>query len=674
MRSPLARVGPYAGVAVAIAVIAGVWSWPLALNATTHTAIQANAWDDPARLALLTHDQMYSISGTARNAAALLRGDPRALIDQALCHPVPMSATLGEHMIELGLLGLPGYAVSGNPILAYNTACLLLLMIAGVGAFAVVRHWTGSSGAGFAAALLFAFYPSRIDNLVHPPVIGTHWMPWVLLAFERLIETGRVRYALGLGAAASLQAWVGAYPLMVLAFFAAPYGAVRLGQLRARLDTRRLALLSLAVALAGGAAALALVPYALAGDVWGVLRERAIYLVWAPDLLPGGSLSLGIMAFLLAAPLVFLRTGRGGPAPALSVAAFVCVALCSRGRYWPGGPELSGLYPWLAELVRPLAAVRVPLEIRYGATLGLSLLAGLGMDRALRRAAPGPMSSWLSVAIAAAILVETFAPGVSDRVYGRAPRVALAAQAPDPERLAAYRALDAAGHAGPVLDLPHRSEGHGAFLHLPRYTLLAGYHLRPVAACFSSYAPASFLAVERMAARLPELRGVEELVASGFRNAVLHHSQRPLPAEARLERGLAALPDVVRVGGSSAATAYRFEREVPTHGDVDRLEAIALRHRPPDAAWRRPRVEIAVVNRADRTFALPHPIRPLEARARWRPRDGGAPGEWFETRFLLPLALAAGAEDAAPIDLGLPPKGCDCVPEVDVPELGWSLR
>lgn len=673
------QLAPYAAAAVATAAIAVAWTWPLALRATTHTALPDEAWDEPARLALLTYDQIYFISGAARNAAALLRGHPGALIDQALCHPVPASATLGEHMIELGVLALPGYALSGSPVLAYNTACWLLLVVAGLGAFALVRHWTGSSGAAFASALLFAFYPSRLGDLVHPSVVGIHWMPWVLLAFERLVERARLRDALGLAAAASLQCWVGSYPMMVLAFFAGPYGALRLLQQRARLDARRLGLLALAVALSGAAAALVLVPYVEAGETWGVLRQRFLSLAPFSALLPGGALSLGGLAWLLAAPLLLLRgprpSGRS-PVPALVLGAAVCLALCGGGPLWPGGPDFAGVYPWLAERVPLLGAVRAPSEIRYGVALGLALLAGLGLSRVLARLAPrhGRVGTVAVALVWTAIAVEIFLPRVALEVYGRSTLVALQRQAPDPDELAAYEALEAAGYSGPVLDLPLRSGGRGAFFRMPRYTLLAGYHLRPVAACFSSYAPPSFLALERMAARLPDPRGVDELVASGFRDAVLHHTRRPLPREAELTRRLAELPGVEVVATTPAATAYHFDRAVESQADPTTLDAVALRVEKPGRKWEKPNVAIVVANRADRLFALPRPIRPLPARARWWPRHGGAPGPWFDVRFLPPLALAAGAEDPAPIDLGRPPEDCDCVPEVEVPTLGWSLR
>src|SRR5262245_46991694 len=91
--------------------IAMVWTWPLATALGTHTALRAHN-----RLPITGQDQTYSISAAARNAAAILDGDWQRLLSWRTCYPMPKSATLGEHAIELGILALPGYLATRNPV------------------------------------------------------------------------------------------------------------------------------------------------------------------------------------------------------------------------------------------------------------------------------------------------------------------------------------------------------------------------------------------------------------------------------------------------------------------------------------------------------------------------------------------------------------------------------
>lgn len=196
----LRSLGPLIGVLGSYSAVAIWWTYSLVTLATRHSALPYAVQHGLAR-----NDQAYSISAASRNAAAIAAGDFRRLLDWPLCHPTPHAATLGEHAIELGILAVPGQLVTGGPIFAYNSACLLLILIAGTSTFWVVRHWTGSSLAGFVAGMALAFHPKQIDELAHPFVMGIHWIPLVIFAVDRLLETGRARYAILLAVAGTVQ-------------------------------------------------------------------------------------------------------------------------------------------------------------------------------------------------------------------------------------------------------------------------------------------------------------------------------------------------------------------------------------------------------------------------------------------------------------------------------------
>ena len=122
-------------------------------------------------------------------------------------------------------------------------------------------------------------------------------------------------------------------------------------------------------------------------------------------------------------------------------------------------------------------------------------------------------------------------------------------------------------------------------------------------------------------------------------------------------------------------TSLRFTSTVETQGDPSTLRFTGMSARTDDfQAHERHLVDVEIENRADRVWALPRPVRPLKVRARWRPRGGGAPSPWRETRIMLPLALAAHQRDLVPVVVEAPPADCDGEPELEIPELGWTLR
>lgn len=675
-RSLSSRFAPLLAAA-AYAVVALWWSWPLATQVSTHALLRG---DVPSYRQLMIHDQMFTVAGAARNAASILRGEPGRLLDQGLCHPMEHATALSEHMIELGVLALPGYALTRDPVVAYNTALLFAVLVAGSSCFALVRRWTGSAAAAFAAGLFFAFHPSRINDLVHPYVVGNHWMPLVLLLFERLLEGGRVRDAVGLALAASLQAATGAYPLLVLALFAGPVGAWRLATHRRHLDARRIALLAAAVACTGAVAAAILTPYARVGETWGIFRSRGLILAEFAWLAPGGQVAVGGLALLLALPLVFLRPRAPSPAPGIAIATVLCIALSTRGPLWPGGPAYRGVYAWLADHFWMLDVVRGPGAIRVGAYLGAALLAGLGFGRLLGRL-PRRAALALSFVVPACLLLELFHPALAPRVYGAPQRAEHVRVAPEPEEIAPYHALDDAGLEGPVLDLPHRPDEAPSFYEFPRYVLLSAYHRRRIAACYGSYLPPSAHDVARMAEALPAPGAVDELAASGLRNLVFHRRGTPRKRrrQEQLLEQITAQPGVDVVASNDVATAVHIARPVATLADPGRLRVVDRHTWVFEGPRRLRRIwELEIENEGERTWVLRAPVAPVPARVVWRNGAGDAVAPAADRRALLPLALAPGDRARVRVDLGDPPAacacaGCACAPELEIPSLGWSV-
>jgi hypothetical protein len=657
-------VGMLVGAAALYAAIAIWWTYPLVTLATTHTAVL-----HAADRGLVRNDQAYSISAAARNAAAITTGHLARLVDWQVCYPTPHAAALGEHGIELGLLATPGLLATGEPVAAYNLACLLLIVVAGTSAFWLVRYWTGSAVAGLIGGLAFAFHPGLIDDLVHPFVIGIHWLPLVLFALDRLLEDGRARHAVLLAVAGTLQALVGAYPLMASLAFVGAFGVVRLVQRRERLDAGRLMRLAAAAAVVAGVAGLVLVHY-VGGGVFGALQRPQFFEPFA-NLLPGAVHAIGGTALLLGLVALVFRGRRPDPAWAVLAGGIACLLLACGGQLWPDGPVLHPLYRRLTTWLPVLGTVRVPAAIRTGAYLAVALLAGLGVARLLARIGPRPLVRVaMGVVVAALLLTETFDPRIAPLVYRTSRAVDLVERRPDPAVLEAYRAFDRAGLAGPVVEMPFDDDGRGQVFRMPTYILLAAYHGRATPACFTSHVPPPYHEVARMVAELETApdRGIAELAAAGLRNVVVHHGR----FRARADR-LAARRGVRTLLRSATMSAFRITRPVSPHHDATRFRLGRVsRGDFGFKGYRLPVVELAVRNAAARVWALPHPVRALHVRWRFVHADGASQWPWHDARTMLPLALAGRDTATIRAVVGRTPRGCgDCAIEVEVPSLGW---
>lgn len=339
--------------------------------------------------------------------------------------------------------------------------------------------------------------------------------------------------------------------------FVGPYGAVRLFQYRAFLDAGRLVRLIAAAAAVAAAAAPIVLPY-VGAAAWGAARRQGI-LVPFSMLLPGHQFAIGGTTLGLASLLLFLRDRRRAPAVPVLAAGVTCMLLAGRGRLWPTGPFVRGVYPWFADRVWLLGIVRVPAAIRTGAYLAVPLLAGLGLGRLFDRLSGRPWKRLLiGIALSGPLLTEHFGPRA----------VALVERQPARAVLDAYAVFDRTGLAGPIVEMPFDADGKGIVGRMPLYTLLAAYHGRQTAACFTSHTPPSYHEVNRMVAQAAAgvAAGIVELAAAGFRNVVVH--ERPW---GRIATRLADTPGVRRLISLPSVSAFRITRPVFPHPDASLL-------------------------------------------------------------------------------------------------------
>jgi len=592
--------------------------------------------DEKPRFALAYRaDQGFVVGNVARVARAFV-SDPWNLGETGLCAPLSQPFTLGEHMFGQGLLGALPYLATGDPIFTFNMVPILSTWISALAMYALAFYWTRSFWAAFLSGLLFALHPSRLNNPAHLFGFANAWSALALLAVHRLFTHERWRDAALLALFLCLQLLESFYPVLALTIVGGIYGLWLCATYATRLP--RLAPKLLAVALfTGWFAWLILGPYLETQRTWGVLQGRNVMLLHPSRYLPGGAASPGWIALVLAFVGVLDRLRgarrRDDPRLPLLIAGFV-LFWCSV--WWipvPGLGHLASPLLTLSGYVPGLGAVRALPALQFGVHLVVAILATYGVLALLERL-PGTPRAVTAAVLTVAILVQTF--------YGPAAVVSFGAKAdleafhgrPSDDELSLLERLP----DGAVLDLPLDFEPMQKLRTMPGYLIDAGFHDRPVAACYNSFLTGLQADVQRLAQALPDRRAARALSALGFRSIRLHHRLAgPLPH--RLERFLADPQYTELLGRAPDTSLYRLA----THRITRDFGTIADGSLPVPASLDPPRdgILFRFRGRGPATFRHPDPIEPSAVRLRWKDASGELVGE-SSTRVLLPPALAPG--------------------------------
>ena len=163
-------------------------TWPIAARFTTAGRID-------------TGDGRFSIWNVAWVAHALTT-DPAQLYNANIFYPIQGALTFSEMNLGAGLLAVPGYWISGNPILAHNTAMLAAFVLAGVCTYYLVRHLTGDRRAAAVAGICYAFCPFVFARTTQIQLMMTFGLPLSMLAFHRWADRPSAARAVAMGARA----------------------------------------------------------------------------------------------------------------------------------------------------------------------------------------------------------------------------------------------------------------------------------------------------------------------------------------------------------------------------------------------------------------------------------------------------------------------------------------
>ena len=599
---------------------------------------------------IVQSDQKLTAANITWNAHRFLT-QPWNLYEAGQCYPASDAATLGPHQLGEGLLGVLPYALTGDPVITYNTVAVLTLWLPALAMYALVFAFTGSAAGAFIAGLLFAFHPHRITDVIHPDVHGNHWTPLALLFAHRTFVYGRWRDAAGLALFLILQIVGSMYPLLALTVLGGTYGIF----LAAR-DVRRLPALAPKLAAVVGAATLVawlvLGPYLHTRAVWGVVGGRTSLLYNLGDFGLGGPAYPGSVLLMLAAIGLADRwrgpRGRAvyDPRLALLVAGLMVVWAAVWSVPIPVlAIELPSLFTLAARVLPGLDAVRAGAVIGFGAVLAGAVLAGYGVVALVERRS-ATVRAAVTSALVVAILVEIFRPDAATRSFGHSVEMQSYVVRPPASLIELY----AKTPAGAVLDVPF-GFSPGRFFAMTDGVFLGAFHLHPVGACYNSFKLPLHDDIEQMAARLgSDARAVDTLHALGFTTVVvnwLRKSGKGNYFKIGTEPGRFVL-----LGQAAGRSAYRLESTAPV---APSFAVLAVGDAPTATlAAAPPEVPLAFTfrNGSGATYRHPTPIEPTRVRIRWY--AAGTLVREDEATMLLPVALAAGEEISRVITVPVP--------------------
>ncbi len=542
-----ARVAPRTArdavvAAVAYALLTLVLTWPLVGSLAHH--LPADLGDPLLNCWILAWDGEHILGAASGHLGAL-----REYWNANIFYPHPLALAYSEHLTAQAVMILPVYAISKNPILAYNVAFLLTFLLSALGMFLLVRDLTGSRSAAFLAGVAYGFAPYRFGTLSHIQVLSSMWMPFAMCGFHRYFATRRRTPLVGGTAAWIAQNLSCGYYLL---FFTPVLGLYLAWEMtRRRLWTDRSVVIRVASAAAVAAVVTApfLIPYRelrqlgfsarslaetsrFAADVYGYLTTDVRMGLWGGVIRawprPEGSLFPGFTIVLLAALAVADRwaTARresSGRARSLAARALASTLIVSCGVLvailfgWSLHIAVAGVDLKITSLDRVAIAV---------AALAVALLAACPHARATARA-------WLSspVGILTVITVFAFAMSLGPEIYARG------------------KLIEDGNVYSPFHDFVPGFDG----LRVPaRFAMIVALGLAGLAGCG--------------AAAVVRRRGGLAVVTLATALVVAESWAVPLPLNENSteykQSGLAPLPATLAVGSATPAV-YRFAAQLP---------------------------------------------------------------------------------------------------------------
>lgn len=189
-------VRAHGGVVLLYAAVTVAWTWPL----VTHVG------------GVVPHDL-----GDPLMSIWLLWWNARELAftgewwNGAFFHPAEGVLAFSDHRVGISLLTTPLIWLGATPLAAYAVAFAASFWLSASTAYALCFTVTSNRAVAFVGGLVFGFNPYRAGHLAHIELLAAYWLPVILLALHRWVDTRQTGWLIVFGAALLLQALTGGY-------------------------------------------------------------------------------------------------------------------------------------------------------------------------------------------------------------------------------------------------------------------------------------------------------------------------------------------------------------------------------------------------------------------------------------------------------------------------------
>jgi len=606
-----------------------------------------------------------------------LTTDPWNLFNANTFYPVENSLAFSEHMVGVMPTFAPAYAMTRNPIFAYNIAFLLSFVLSGVAMFLLIYYWTASFWASLVSSVLFAFAPIRFAQISHLQLLNLYWAPLTLLFLDRFLRSKRWGDLI----CASIFYWLQVLSSVYLGWFIT-IAIVLYAVHFVRFINKEVLSRSVAIKLAtfAGSSLVVLLPFHLpyyaANRQWGFSFSVSDCVFYSADLL---------LSFVTVPPLMndLYRTlfrfawELGRPHEKWLFPGLVLPLLIGFGSLRMKGFSLSdrltqmrrlfwlllisffvlSLGPFLVALNRnthiPLPylilyhgipgfkSMRVPARFDLMIVLAGSVLAAVGFLKACTyldaQARPGRRDFPTRHAVLAASIVGVFALELGFKPLPLA-KVQTGREVPE-----VYRWLAGKNLTGPIVEFPINT------METFQFTYFSTYHWLPIVSGYSSFVPPTYPQIIHELQALPSRKAVEYLGAIGVKGLVLH-TRRLSPDKALEWRG----PGIAEMGLERVAEfGPDVVYKIPP---VDSTHQLALVSVGSDAVAAGPnaKIELLAQGVGHRTWTHPRPLGLTSAIVEWK-AQGTEETLIRRERVGLPLVIRAGEVSRIILSVGTPP-------------------